>query len=226
MAPGGHEAPSGLDPRHPLISTVPRRHEGAALRFAPPFGLHQAGLTPQGPSPHLVCRRLILGGAGRSTTSGWEEELAFREAGASPPVPLAPASCRPATRSDQAFCTSALLTFGPDRSSLWGLPCAQQEAEQHPGLCPLDVCATPNLGGPSDHQAHLQTSPDVLRARAGPQLRTAAFSPDIFTLWSLKLVRSWQVSVKVKSTQAFAKEAPGCASRHLVPVGPVLTRQW
>lgn len=49
------------DPQRPLISTVPRRHGGAALRFAPPLSLHQAGPAPQGPSPHLVRRRLILG---------------------------------------------------------------------------------------------------------------------------------------------------------------------
>lgn len=232
------------DPWRPLISTVPRRHEGAALRFAPPLGLHQASRTPQGPSPHPVRQRLRLRGAGRSTTSGREEELAFQEADASPPVPPAPASCRPATRSDQAFCTSALLTFGPDHSSLWGPPCAQQDVEQHPGLCPLDTPATPTLGGPSDPQAHPQASPDVSRAQSCPWLRTVAFFPDIFTLWSLNLARSWRVSVKVKSTQKLlqrklpdvqantwcplAKSSPtsGDCAGGARPLGPLVERRW
>lgn len=154
------------DPQRPLISTVPRRHGGAALRFAPPLSLHQAGPAPQGPSPHLVRRRLILGalaGAPRpAERRRWHSSKQARPR-------LGHQRQRP--RPDQAFCSSALRTLrtcGPDRSRSWALPCVQQEAEQHPGLCPLDACAAPSRGGPSGHQAHLQTPPGVSRARAGP----------------------------------------------------------
>lgn len=154
------------------------------------------------------------------------------------------ATSRPATRSDQAFCTSALLTFGPDHSLLWGPPCAQQDVEQHPGLCPLDTPATPTLGGPSDPQAHPQTSPDVSRAQARPWLRTAAFFPDIFTLWPLNLARSWRVSVKVKSTQKLLQRklpdvqantwcplaksslTSGDCAGGARPLGPLVERRW
>lgn len=212
------------DPQRPLISTVPRRHGGAALRFAPPLSLHQAGPAPQGPSPHLVRRRLILGAlVGAPRLAGrrrWHSSKQARPR-------LGHQWQRP--RPDQAFCSSALRTLrtcGPDRSRSWALPCVQQEAEQHPRSLSTGCLCRPHPWGPKRPPGTSADAAGCLASTGWTRLRAAAFSPDVFTLWPPKLARSWRVSVKVRAAQKLlqrklpgARAAPGA-------VGPVLTPRW